>query len=728
MTGSDRQTPELDVLALVQEFNEAIASSLVLEETLSLIARRVTEALDAFECDVYEYDAETGTLTSTACWSLEPSPDDGAWIGTVVDITDRPAYGRILGSKQVAEDHVDDPGIEPIERSLMEQWGEKSALSVPLVFRDRVIGCLVVLEKRSVRRFSERERKIVSSLAVPAAIAIHNANMYRHQEDRARHFAALLDAGRAITSTICLEDVLALVAENVAETLQSSVALIYEYDPVDDSISLRSYFARPGEGHPDFDPDIGRSYNLADYPSDRLMLAGGRPVVQSVSDPSLAADVRDSMERWSEKTALTVPLVFNNEPLGFMELIETRRERHFAPDEIELAQGLGEQAAIAIHNARLFRRREEQNRRLVTLLEVSQAITGTLDAAEVVSRITSEVGNLFPGVPAAAEVWLRVDDDLFVAFQDDLSRRGDAAADRLAVRPDPLAREATMTLSPTQAAADDGRRLVIPVVLDRQAEGYVDLRLERGTPFSEDEIQLVQLLVNHAAIALENADNYGRLETMYLETVTALAAAMEAKDHYTAEHADMLAAMAVTVGRELGLSENELRELQYAAVLHDIGKIGVPGHILNKPDRLTDDEFKQMAQHTIIGERIISRIEYLEPIARVIRAAHERWDGGGYPDRIAGEQIPLASRILLVCDAFHAMTSNRPYRAALPEEHALLELTENAGSQFDPKVVDVFVEALPRLETDPGEAQLKYVLPVWKDRKHRLGGGSKRPT
>ena len=120
---------------------------------------------------------------------------------------------------------------------------------------------------------------------------------------------------------------------------------------------------------------------------------------------------------------------------------------------------------------------------------------------------------------------------------------------------------------------------------------------------------------------------------MYLETVTALAAAMEAKDQYTASHADSLAAMAVAVGSRMGLTDAELRMLQYAAVLHDIGKIGIPGNILNKPAALTREEFETMAQHTIIGERIISRIDYLVPIARIIRSAHERWDGDGLSGR-----------------------------------------------------------------------------------------------
>ncbi len=169
--------------------------------------------------------------------------------------------------------------------------------------------------------------------------------------------------------------------------------------------------------------------------------------------------------------------------------------------------------------------------------------------------------------------------------------------------------------------------------------------------------------------------------------------------------------MAVAVGSALGMSDSELRMLQYAAVLHDIGKIGIPGSILNKPDKLTRDEFETMAQHTVIGERIISRIDYLVPIARIIRSAHERWDGAGYPDGLTGEDIPLAARILLVCDAYDAMTTDRPYRRALPIETALGELNANSGSQFDPRVVDVFLAAFPfkEIETERLANRLSFV-------------------
>ena len=237
--------------------------------------------------------------------------------------------------------------------------------------------------------------------------------------------------------------------------------------------------------------------------------------------------------------------------------------------------------------------------------------------------------------------------------------------------------------------------LAVPLARQEGVIGALVVGYSDGHEFGPEELPLLTTIGGQIAIALQNAEAYEKLDRMYLETVTALAAAMEAKDQYTASHADSLASTAVAVGAQMGLTDAELRMLQYAAVLHDIGKIGIPGNILNKPAALTREEFETMAQHTIIGERIISRIDYLVPIARIIRSAHERWDGAGYPDGYRGEQIPLASRILLVCDAFDAMTTDRPYRGALPIEAALRELERHAGTQFDPRVVDVFLAGYP---------------------------------
>jgi diguanylate cyclase (GGDEF)-like protein/putative nucleotidyltransferase with HDIG domain len=160
------------------------------------------------------------------------------------------------------------------------------------------------------------------------------------------------------------------------------------------------------------------------------------------------------------------------------------------------------------------------------------------------------------------------------------------------------------------------------------------------------------------------------------------------------EHVDGVAALAERVAHRLGVEPGELAHLRRAAALHDIGKVAIPDAILHAPRGLTPEEWGYMHQHTVIGARIISAAPELLPVAEIVRSSHERWDGGGYPDQLAGEEIPLGARIVAVCDSFEAMTADRAYRAAMSEADALAELRRCAGTQFDPRVVAAFEAAL----------------------------------
>jgi PAS domain S-box-containing protein/diguanylate cyclase (GGDEF)-like protein len=179
-----------------------------------------------------------------------------------------------------------------------------------------------------------------------------------------------------------------------------------------------------------------------------------------------------------------------------------------------------------------------------------------------------------------------------------------------------------------------------------------------------------------------------------LAGVTALVAALEARDHYTAEHSRRVVELATAVARRLGLSESDVEQVEQVAVLHDIGKVAVPDSVLQKNGALTPSEWELMRQHPGVGERIVASLQTLSHLAPPIRAEHERYDGGGYPDGLAGDRIPIESRITLACDAFHAMTSTRPYRPPMSEAEARDELRRNAGTQFDPEVIEALLGEL----------------------------------
>ncbi|HEX8157644.1 MAG TPA: HD-GYP domain-containing protein [Solirubrobacteraceae bacterium] len=216
------------------------------------------------------------------------------------------------------------------------------------------------------------------------------------------------------------------------------------------------------------------------------------------------------------------------------------------------------------------------------------------------------------------------------------------------------------------------------------------------------------------AFARERRERIGQaieLSAAYRGTANLLGEVLTADDEYTGVHSQDVVVFALAIADELRVDADERRLVEFGAMLHDIGKINTPPEILNKPGPLTDAEWKIMRQHTIVGQAMLDRVGgTLHEVGRVVRASHERFDGGGYPDGLASFEIPLAARIVAVADAYDAMTTHRPYRAPLSQDFALSELRDGEGSQFDPFVVYAAVAALPRLSpvgagsTDPHHA------------------------
>lgn len=221
----------------------------------------------------------------------------------------------------------------------------------------------------------------------------------------------------------------------------------------------------------------------------------------------------------------------------------------------------------------------------------------------------------------------------------------------------------------------------------------------KSLPFS-----LIPLYILHFSLKIysdavrQRRRHLEEIADLYLSVIEALALAIDAKDRTTERQLRRVQAFAMEMGRLMGLPKNDLEALRAGAVLHDIGKLAVPEYILCKPGRLTPDEFDKMAIHPRIGAEILERVHFPYPIASVVRSHHEKFDGTGYPDKLAGEQIPLAARILSVVDSFDALTSERPYRRPLSPKEALAQIREESGSSFDPRVVDCLIANVERIE------------------------------
>jgi putative nucleotidyltransferase with HDIG domain len=211
------------------------------------------------------------------------------------------------------------------------------------------------------------------------------------------------------------------------------------------------------------------------------------------------------------------------------------------------------------------------------------------------------------------------------------------------------------------------------------------------SPFSLQDLELLTTIAAQASIAIKNARLYEERETTYLSTVQALVSTIEASDSYTRGHSERVTRYSIALARQLGLTPEAVRSLEQAAILHDIGKIGVDSALLHKAENLSGIDVNVLRQHPLIGVRILEPINFLKNVRTIIEQHHERFDGLGYPWGISGEDLLLESRILAVADTYDAMTSDRPYRKSIPHEETVREIAANAGTQFDPQVVDAFL-------------------------------------
>ncbi len=213
---------------------------------------------------------------------------------------------------------------------------------------------------------------------------------------------------------------------------------------------------------------------------------------------------------------------------------------------------------------------------------------------------------------------------------------------------------------------------------------------------SEEDLKVISEISSEVAGYIENANLYLQLKHNYLSAVATLVKAIEGKNKYTQGHSEVVAEFAVAVGREMNLSNDEIESIRFAGLLHDIGKIAISEQILLKKEALTTDEYVKLKMHTIVSTDVVRRLGISERLIRIVLYHHERYDGAGYPEGLREKAIPIGARILAVCDAYEALVSDRPYRDPFSKEKAIAELKRCAGTQFDPQVVNVFIEILAK--------------------------------
>ena len=424
---------------------------------------------------------------------------------------------------------------------------------------------------------------------------------------------------------------------------------------------------------------------------------------------------------------LALPLVLGERVLGVLEVRLSAEALPVAPERVARLDRFGRFIAIALEREDEREQVERAMGGYAQLNELAAALGGSSDIEDVTTLVSSVIDKAFDYEVAGVVIssWGR--DHADVVIRGDLST-GDVAhvLDEVAGRDTaehPFDSLRTVThrgsLVDGEAARDDWALLGVELEHGDLVMGYLFIARADGGRYNAQDRALLEGIAAHAGSAFGRVALFTRIRDDYAKTIAALSATLDAGEHMPSGHSSRVMEYCMMVGEQLDLPFEDIEQLRFAGLLHDIGKTGLPSELLLKPSKLSADELKRVRAHSELGASIVDQIEFLKSLTPVILHHHERWDGSGYPNGLLGDEIPLLARILAVADSYDAMTTKRSYRKRLTTAQARAEMRLQAGAQFDPAVVEALFSALDTLALAgamgvlaPREAKVQPQLPA----------------
>jgi len=673
-------------------------STLDMDRVLISIARRMRATVDATACDIYSVE---GDVLRALLAVNEADVLDATWPGTELPLAAFPLSSLALRGRQpvVVKDLTTDERSSERERQSWSAYGLRSGVIIPLIHGARVVGIAGVF-KREPGTIGGLD--LLRGLGQVAGQAIANARLYEKLDRSAQRASLLNTLSAELSGTLDVDSLLRTVVERLREAIGVSECAAFRR--VDGDVLECVAAAAAGLAEPQA---TGRSRDLADIPISRLAMVSRRAIAAvGAGDPRLSERGRAALRQRGVRGFLVAPLVVQGAVFGTVELSDMARERVFSRDEIDLVEAVCRVAGLAMDNAVLFDDLERRNREAELLNEIAARTSASLDMIQIAD---AAVGGLKLLVDVTGfGLSLLQGDEWRVAYASEpewmrmqLPEDGAPAGGMLAQ----LERHAVLITSGAADAAVVRGHPGRDFVGSKAAIGLFDrerlvgaLMLGSDTPGAFESVgrSLLERVGVHLSLAAHNARLYQEIKTLHLGNLKGLSTALNAKDYYTLGHAARVAAYMVLLGRELGWDAGQIEQVREAAYLHDIGKIGVSDRVLLKQGKLNSEEWELMRQHPAVSADIIAPL-FPEELVAGVRHHHERWDGSGYPDGLAGDDIPEIARAMCVVDSYDAMSLHRPYRGARTYVDCVAELRHCSGEQFDPAMTDAFLRVLDEL-------------------------------
>jgi len=690
------------------EMGRTLASHLDVEKIYQNLAQAVKRLLpDVATVFVSRFAAEEKTIT--AVYGLQdddaldvsklpplPFAPEGQGSQSTVIYTGTPLIVADLKNKLAGRFQV---------RVGADERETQSAAYVPLAAQDRILGVLHV-QSYTPNRFHQTDVELLTLVGNTAAVAIQNAELFAETRQRVRELETVNHISVALRASANQEQALAIMLEetlNVFNTRHGAISLWDEESETLHSVIARGWPAammerpiRSGEGIFGTVFAGGETYISSDFANDPLTLPQSRPLLPL---------------GWG---GACIPIRANEKSLGVLTLA-IPSQRVLRREDVRLLETLAEMVGTAINRMNLNEEVQRHLERLQSLRQIDAAIAGSFDRRATLETILAQVLSQL-GVSAADILMLdsktqalhmgaykgfttELDESIYVPIGRGFA--GVAVSEKRIVRADlQSVREVPAFYKLWQKEGFSSYH-AIPLIVKGRPIGVLETYQRTLSTPSKEWFNFLETLAGQAGIALENAGLFENLENVnaeliqaYDSTIEGWSHAMDLRDKETEGHTIRVADLTMRLARTMGSSPADLIHIRRGALLHDIGKMGVPDRILLKPDKLTDDEWTIMRMHPTFAYEMLEEIHYLRPALNIPYCHHEKWDGTGYPRGLVGQEIPLEARIFAVVDVWDALTSDRPYRPAWTREKTLEYIHEQSGKQFDPDVVTIFLQII----------------------------------